>query len=876
MSFAAPKSQFRSASASSVPIRQQHQRQQGDTAYGRDYTYGNGAPLRPNQQASSYPQQQQQHQYGEFGQTRGGGVPTSFGGGATRLGSGRPTRDGANAAERSFSHAQPPQRTRAGSATAHNNPIAGAWGRGGGGGGIGAANNGTAAMAMGRGVGANVTRGRPTARRSSSASAVAGRRRSSVGAASSLHLYEKPLPEPVNNTPFHNELLMALRRRGGYWGLRGLRILLGRQLRRYQGDRAAALAASAAASANPQSNARGAHVRGGGGGSPPPPHLRHSPPNAESIPITPYFLDALAEYQRLGPTLGVGWSGGHGGGGGSVGGSSAVLPQQALTSAAYCLYWLGPETVRRTCSIGLRGGGGRGSSNITDNTLGVKVEQPESPIIVVNAPDDGGGATARYADPYTYGRDAQPLQQPRRILGRNGSGTHANATDGGSSSDAAFADRCFVDVEALMRLLGCWLPPARLRAVQGCHSILAERFSRRKGQGSDLGFAGGGRGSGGRGSGLGIKVPGLVAATTDGARAPLPTLEDLMSCVNITRHPDCLEGRARADNALARFFYLWGLVAPPPTPSCAARRMGGGLNMDVAVGPVGQFGNGAFVGVGSGTRSGGLHASVPFSSAMAGGRRSAASSSVFTGLGSLDGVAAAGGGGGGVRGDSSAARLFSGGATTFDRADAYSTTAAAATPITLELFCQFHADFVVSFSDSEFAAMIPSLWGEVVTTEALSAVPAPPPPLNRAAADALFDQVDNNKNGILSLAEIDAAIVTRFPQFNYKPLIMRAYKLADADRSGHISRREFHRFLVFIAHLKHFSDLFQRIDTDRSRSLSYEELVAGKEALGLADAPPSRLRAIFAAIDGNRQGKILFDEFAEALLTQYPPPELGR
>ena len=40
----------------------------------------------------------------------------------------------------------------------------------------------------------------------------------------------------------------------------------------------------------------------------------------------------------------------------------------------------------------------------------------------------------------------------------------------------------------------------------------------------------------------------------------------------------------------------------------------------------------------------------------------------------------------------------------------------------------------------------------------------------------LFEKMDVNRNGKISLAEFDKAVVEQFPQFNHKPALMRAYR----------------------------------------------------------------------------------------------------
>ena len=69
---------------------------------------------------------------------------------------------------------------------------------------------------------------------------------------------------------------------------------------------------------------------------------------------------------------------------------------------------------------------------------------------------------------------------------------------------------------------------------------------------------------------------------------------------------------------------------------------------------------------------------------------------------------------------------------------------------------------------------------------------------------ALWASQDVNANGLLSLAEIDRVVQQRFPAYDHKPALMRAYKFADADGSGLISKRE---FCLLLRSLFFFNDL---------------------------------------------------------------------
>jgi Ca2+-binding EF-hand superfamily protein len=60
----------------------------------------------------------------------------------------------------------------------------------------------------------------------------------------------------------------------------------------------------------------------------------------------------------------------------------------------------------------------------------------------------------------------------------------------------------------------------------------------------------------------------------------------------------------------------------------------------------------------------------------------------------------------------------------------------------------------------------------------------------------IFTKIDYNGNNILSLAELDKAVIETWPAFDNKPAIMRAYQTADKNCDGFIKKKEFRFFLI--------------------------------------------------------------------------------
>ena len=185
--------------------------------------------------------------------------------------------------------------------------------------------------------------------------------------------------------------------------------------------------------------------------------------------------------------------------------------------------------------------------------------------------------------------------------------------------------------------------------------------------------------------------------------------------------------------------------------------------------------------------------------------------------------------------------------------------------VSQELFMQFHGDLGSSFpTDAEFVRLIEDLYGITANmkSEAESQHPLVP---SREDSDKLFVSLDAFKRKRLSLAELDLAVMRLWPTMNYKPSIMRTYKLVDTNGDGTLDIDEFYQFLHYLVKFNFYAIKFKALDTDNSRNITFDELRKGKKVLGLESCNDTALRAIFKQIDGNGGGKILFDEFCAFL-----------
>ena len=119
-----------------------------------------------------------------------------------------------------------------------------------------------------------------------------------------------------------------------------------------------------------------------------------------------------------------------------------------------------------------------------------------------------------------------------------------------------------------------------------------------------------------------------------------------------------------------------------------------------------------------------------------------------------------------------------------------------------------------------------------------------------------FERIDSNRNGFLSLAELDKTIVELYPNMNNKLAIMRAYKASDKNGDGFVRQSEFEQFLRFLIYYDSLWQDFSKGDQDQDRRLTKDEFKSLAKKVQL-----EKPKAAFEELDQNGGGVILFDEF---------------
>jgi len=130
-----------------------------------------------------------------------------------------------------------------------------------------------------------------------------------------------------------------------------------------------------------------------------------------------------------------------------------------------------------------------------------------------------------------------------------------------------------------------------------------------------------------------------------------------------------------------------------------------------------------------------------------------------------------------------------------------------------------------------------------------------------------------NGNGYLSLAEVDKGMrdVVRLPRlFDTKPVLMRAFTAAKtkvASRAGNkhdndlITKGEYRFLLKYLRQYFEYWVMFDRIDTDDDRRISFEEFKIAVPKMAAWGLDMTDVKARWKEVDRNGGGKVLFDEF---------------
>jgi Ca2+-binding EF-hand superfamily protein len=125
-----------------------------------------------------------------------------------------------------------------------------------------------------------------------------------------------------------------------------------------------------------------------------------------------------------------------------------------------------------------------------------------------------------------------------------------------------------------------------------------------------------------------------------------------------------------------------------------------------------------------------------------------------------------------------------------------------------------------------------------------------------------WHSIDYNGNNHVSLAEIDKWATESFPMLNNKYALMRAYKSSVMhEKDEYVHKMDFPVLLRNLVYFNKLWDVFEGIDQDDDRRLTFAEFQHGLTLLGMGST--NNARAVFDMLDRNKGGIVLFDEFCK-------------
>jgi len=136
-----------------------------------------------------------------------------------------------------------------------------------------------------------------------------------------------------------------------------------------------------------------------------------------------------------------------------------------------------------------------------------------------------------------------------------------------------------------------------------------------------------------------------------------------------------------------------------------------------------------------------------------------------------------------------------------------------------------------------------------------------PFPMENEELEKLWKLCDYNNNGFTALAEVDKMIVENYPQFDYKPAIMRAYHAVDRNKNGFITKREFKNFFGYLDYFCKLWEKFEGIDDNGDRRIDFEEMKRHSREIFGRELSDESATILFHSLDRNNEGKILFYEW---------------
>ena len=150
---------------------------------------------------------------------------------------------------------------------------------------------------------------------------------------------------------------------------------------------------------------------------------------------------------------------------------------------------------------------------------------------------------------------------------------------------------------------------------------------------------------------------------------------------------------------------------------------------------------------------------------------------------------------------------------------------------------------------------------------------------DRAQRKKLWDAMDMNRNGYLSLAEFDKGVrdVLKLPKlFPQKKVLIRAYNASKDKIKGkskhskdYVEWLEFRYLLIYLRQFFEYYVMFCRVDLDDNFKIDLKEFKTALPNLEKWGVKISDPEAEFKKIDTNNSGSIMFEEFCDYAIQKH-------
>merc|ERR1712217_26269 len=141
---------------------------------------------------------------------------------------------------------------------------------------------------------------------------------------------------------------------------------------------------------------------------------------------------------------------------------------------------------------------------------------------------------------------------------------------------------------------------------------------------------------------------------------------------------------------------------------------------------------------------------------------------------------------------------------------------------------------------------------------------------DKAQLKALWSRLDNNPNGLVSLAELGKWVRDQYPILDHAPALNAAHAASQSDNEGFVAKKDFKRLIGNLFYFNKLFWIFDQSDADHDRRLDKHDFQQLLVATGLK-MNAKEVEVEFQKADKDGGGVILFGEFCKYVSSKLCP-----